>query len=222
MTTDIELQYFFDPFCGWCYASAPALAGLADQFSDRLRMLPSGLFVGGRPISSIADHAWRNDQRIQALTGQRFSKEYHQNVLLAPNGIFDSAPATLALTALGEHAAKLEPRFLHAIQIARYVDGRDTSNVQEVATVAVQVAAEHGIELTAEIFAERLRNDSDLRERALERVEDAQRQMDRLGIRGVPQLVARINGEAHVLNSEALYQGPARLVAALDELSADA
>ncbi|PDT08753.1 DsbA family protein [Rhizobium sp. M1] len=222
MTTDIELQYFFDPFCGWCYASAPTLAGLAEQFSDRLRMLPSGLFVGGRPISSIADHAWRNDQRIQALTGQRFSKEYHQNVLLAPNGIFDSGPATLALTALGEHAAKLEPRFLHAIQIARYVDGRDTSNVQEVATVAVQVAAEHGIELTAEIFAERLRNDSDLRERALERVEDAQRQMDRLGIRGVPQLVARINGEAHVLNSEALYQGPARLVAALDELSADA
>lgn len=222
MTTEIELQYFFDPFCGWCYASAPALAGLADQFSDRLRMLPSGLFVGGRPISSIADHAWRNDQRIQALTGQRFSKEYHQNVLLAPNGIFDSGPATLALTALGEHAATLEPRFLHAIQIARYVEGRDTSNVHEVATVAVQVAAGHGIDLTAEIFAERLRNDSDLRARALERVEDAQRRMDTLGIRGVPQLVALINGQAHVLSSEALYQGPARLVAALDELSADA
>ncbi|MBB4574039.1 DsbA family protein [Rhizobium lentis] len=222
MTTEIELQYFFDPFCGWCYASAPALAGLADQFPDRLRMLPSGLFVGGRPISSIADHAWRNDQRIQALTGQRFSKEYHQNVLLAPNGIFDSGPATLALTALGEHAATLEPRFLHAIQIARYVEGRDTSNVHEVATVAVQVAAGHAIDLTAEIFAERLRNDSDLRARALERVEDAQRRMDTLGIRGVPQLVALINGQAHVLSSEALYQGPARLVAALDELSADA
>ncbi|MDF0698707.1 protein-disulfide isomerase [Rhizobium sp. MC63] len=222
MTTEIELQYFFDPFCGWCYASAPALAGLADQFSDRLRMLPSGLFVGGRPISSIADHAWRNDQRIQALTGQRFSREYHQNVLLAPNGIFDSGPATFALTALGEHAATLEPRFLHAIQIARYVEGRDTSNVHEVATVAVQVAAVHGIDLTAEIFAERLRNDPDLRARALERVEDAQRRMDMLGIRGVPQLVALINGQAHVLSSEALYQGPARLVAALDELSADA
>lgn len=22
-----RLQYFFDPLCGWCYASAPALAG---------------------------------------------------------------------------------------------------------------------------------------------------------------------------------------------------
>ncbi|WP_245424553.1 protein-disulfide isomerase [Rhizobium sophoriradicis] len=185
-------------------------------------MLPSGLFVGARPISSISDHAWRNDQRIQALTGQRFSREYHQNVLLAPNGIFDSGPATLALTALGEHAAKLEPRFLHAIQIARYVDGRDTSNVQEVAAVAVQVAAEHGIELTAEVLAERLRNDADLRKRTLERMEETQRQMDVLGIRGVPQLVALINGEAHILSGEALYQGPARLAAALDELCAAA
>ncbi|OWO93537.1 protein-disulfide isomerase [Rhizobium esperanzae] len=222
MTTDIELQYFFDPFCGWCYASAPALAGLVNKFSDRLRVLPSGLFVGARPISSIADHAWRNDQRIEVLTGQRFSKEYHQNVLLAPNGIFDSGPATLALTALGEHDRKLEPRFLHAIQIARYIEGRDTSRVPEVATVAVQVASEYGVELTAETFGERLRDDSALRERMLERVEDAQRQMNILGIRGVPQFVARINGEAHVLSGEALYQGPARLVATLDELCADA
>ncbi|ARO23162.1 protein-disulfide isomerase [Rhizobium sp. S9] len=220
MTTDIELQYFFDPFCGWCYASAPALAGLADRFPDRLRMLPSGLFVGARPISSISDHAWRNDQRIEVLTGQRFSKEYHQNVLLAPNGVFDSGPATLALTALGEHATHLEPRFLHAVQIARYVDGRDTSNVQEVATVAVQVAAGHGVELSAEIFAEKLRNDPALSERTLERMEETQRRMNILGIRGVPQLVARINGHAHVLSGEVLYQGPAHLVAALDELCA--
>ncbi|WP_245449735.1 DsbA family protein [Rhizobium leguminosarum] len=222
MKTDIELQYYFDPFCGWCYASAPALAGLAENFSGQLKMFPSGLFVGGRPIASIADHAWRNDQRIQALTGQRFSEEYLQNVLRAPNGVFDSGPATRALTALGEHNALLEPRFLHAIQIARYLKGRDTSNIQEVATVAVEVAAERDIELTAETFAERLRNDSALQERTLERMEDTQRQMNTLGIRGVPQLVARINGEAHVLSSEALYHGPPHLAAALDALCADA
>lgn len=222
MKNDIELQYYFDPLCGWCYASAPALAGVAENFPGQLKMLPSGLFVGGRPISSISDHAWRNDQRIQALTGQRFSEEYLQNVLLAPNGVFDSGPATRALTALGEHDAMLEPRFLHAIQIARYLKGRDTSNIQEVVTVAVEVAAEHDIELTAEIFAERLQNDSALQERTLERMEDTQRQMNILGIRGVPQLVALIDGEARILSGEALYHGPAHLIAALDALCADA
>jgi len=222
VTTDIELHYFFDPFCGWCYASAPALAGLADKFGNKLKMRPSGLFVGGRPISSIADHAWRNDQRIQSLTGQQFSEAYRQNVLMAPNGIFDSGPATRSLTALGEQDSTLEPSFLHAVQIARYVEGRDTSDIHEVAKVAVQVAADHGVELTAATFAERLRNDTDLSERTLERMEDTQRQMNTLGIRGIPQLVAVVNGEAHILSGEALYQGPARLVAALDTLCADA
>ncbi|OWW00228.1 DsbA family protein [Rhizobium sp. R693] len=222
MTTDIELHYFFDPFCGWCYASAPALAGLADKFGNKLKMRPSGLFVGGRPISSIADHAWRNDQRIQSLTGQQFSEAYRQNVLMAPNGIFDSGPATRSLTALGEQDSTLEPSFLHAVQIARYVEGRDTSDIHEVAKVAVQVAADHGVELTAATFAKRLRNDTDLSERTLERMEDTQRQMNTLGIRGIPQLVAVVNGEAHILSGEALYQGPARLVAALDTLCADA
>lgn len=220
MTTDIELQYFFDPLCGWCYASAPALAGLADTFGEKLTMRPSGLFVGGRPISSIADHAWRNDQRIQSITGQQFSEEYHRNVLLAPGGIFDSGPATLTLTALGEWDSTLEPRFLHAVQIARYVEGRDTSVIHEVAEVAARVAAERGIELTAETLAERLRSDTKLRDRALERMEDTQRQMNNLGIRGVPHLIAVVNGEPHVLGSETLYHGPAGLIAVLNELSA--
>ena len=222
MTSDIELQYFFDPFCGWCYASAPALAGLARSFGDKLKMLPSGLFVGGRPISSIADHAWRNDQRIQALTGQRFSETYRQNVLLAPDGVFDSAPATLAITALGEQEAALEPAFLHAVQIARYVEGHDTSGVEEVAKVAVNVAAEHGIALEADAFADRLRNDAGLRERTLERMEGTQRQMNAFGIRGVPQLVAVLDGTPHVLGGDALYHGPERLLAAIAGLSAAA
>jgi putative protein-disulfide isomerase len=28
----MKLDYFFDPFCGWCYASAPALKAVAERF----------------------------------------------------------------------------------------------------------------------------------------------------------------------------------------------
>ncbi|WP_431324126.1 DsbA family protein [Rhizobium sp. YTU87027] len=222
MKNDIELQYLFDPLCGWCYASAPALAGLAEEFGDKLKMMPSGLFVGGRAISTIADHAWRNDQRIQALTGQPFSEVYHQNVLQAPDGIFDSWPATVAMTALGEHDARLEPLFLHAVQIARYVEGRDTSSTEEVATVAANVAAGHGIDVTVEDLANRLRNDVDLRERTLERMEDTQARMSELGMRGVPQVVAIVNGTPHGLSGQALYDGPQAIIAALNQLSSNA
>ncbi len=220
MTNAIELQYFFDPFCGWCYASAPALAGLARTFAGRLELFPTGLFAAGRPISSIADHAWRNDQRIAAMTGQVFSDDYRRKVLLAPDGVFDSGPATLALGALGVHDALLELQFLHAVQIARYVDGRDTSRVDEVAKVAVDVAARHGAPLEVEPFADRLRNDGALRERTLARMEAAQGRMARLNIQGAPQLVAIIDGKTSVLSGGALYQGPEPLLAAIADLAA--
>lgn len=219
MTQTIKLQYFFDPFCGWCYASAPALKGLAARYPGQLRMMPSGLFFGSRPVSSIADHAWRNDQRIQSLTGQQYTERYHQNVLLAPDGMFSSAAATLALQALAELDAKIEPAFLHAVQIARYIDGRDTTGEAEVAKVAVAVAKENGFELTAEGFADRLRSDAELRQRTLERIEASQGRMDKLGIRGVPNLVAVIDGKPTALNGEILYHGPERLIAAIEDLT---
>ena len=30
----LRLDYFFDPFCGWCYASAPALKAVAEAFPE--------------------------------------------------------------------------------------------------------------------------------------------------------------------------------------------
>lgn len=220
MPRNLELQYFFDPLCGWCYASAPSLAGLAAKYPNELRMLPSGLFFGSRSISSIADHAWRNDQRIAGLTGQSFSQAYHQQVLLAPQGVFSSAAATLALQALGEINAELEPRFLHQVQIARYVDGRDTSEALEAAKVAVQVAGESNIPLSVDELAERLQSDIGLRERTVTRMEASQRRMQRLGIQGVPQLVAVIDGQPTPISSEDLYHGPDRLPPAIDDLIA--
>jgi putative protein-disulfide isomerase len=136
--------------------------------------------------------------------------------------VFSSAPATLALQALGERDAKLEPAFLHAVQIARYIDGRDTARKEDVAKVAVAVAGENGIDLTAEDFADRLRSDAELRQRTLDRIEASQGRMNQLGIRGVPQLVAVIDGKPTALDGQILYHGPDRLIAAIEDLTVTA
>ncbi len=217
--SDLEIDYFFDPLCGWCYASAPALAALAEQHGRQLRMMPVGLFAQPRPVSAIADHAWRNDQRISGLTGQQFSEAYHHNVLQAPEGVFTSGPLTLALVALGETDPALEPRFLHAAQVARYVEGRDTSRIEEVVRVAETVAANNGVPFDPTAFSERLRTDAALKERAEARMAAARDAMRSLPGSGVPQLRVRQGSQVHTVNSEALYSGGDAVLAAVRQLA---
>ena len=217
MANAFELHYFFDPLCGWCYASAPALEGLSTKYGNMLHMRPSGLFAGrGLPVSSMADHAWRNDQNIQQLTGQRFTQEYHNNVLLAPDGIFDSWAATLALVAVSEIDRALEPRLLHQLQIARYVEGRDTSKLGEVAKVAATL--ELGLDQSD--FEKKLATDEALKARALERIEHTKREFGKLGIRGVPQLVviSKSGAPAQVVDGKALYKGPETVLSVLEKM----
>lgn len=212
MTThNLELQYFFDPLCGWCYASAPAMAGLAERHGAALRMMPVGLFMQPRPIASIADHAWQNDQRIATLTGQRFSEAYREQVLLAADGVFDSTPLTRALTALGEQDATLEPYLLHAAQLARYVDGVDTCRAEAIAQIAVKVAQGAGFSLEATEFASRLSEDRALAEVTARRVTLAQQAMQALPSGGVPQLRVTVDGVSRVIAGQPLYAGPQRL-----------
>jgi putative protein-disulfide isomerase len=216
--SDLEFRYYFDPLCGWCYASAPALAALEESYGRQLRMMPTGLFFEPRPITAIADHAWRNDRRIGELTGQRFSESYHHNVLRAPGGVFTSAPLTLALSILGEVDVGLEPRFLHAAQVARYVEGRDTSRIEEVVRVAEAVAAANDAAINAVIFTERLQSDTTLLDRVKARMAIASSELQSLG-NGVPQLLVQMGKVVQVVQGEALYGGKDRMLAVISRLT---
>ncbi|UYP29333.1 DsbA family protein [Pseudomonas sp. Z8(2022)] len=217
-TTTLELQYFFDPLCGWCYASAPALAGLAKQHGAALRMMPTGLFMQPRPTALIAEYAWQNDQLITTLTGQRFSEAYRLQVLEAANGVFDSTPLTRALTALGEQNAVLQAQVLHVAQHTRYVDGVDTSQAEAVAQIVADAAHSAGRDLNPDEFAARLREDEFLAEATARRVDLAQQAMRALPPGGVPQLLARVDGEPHVFAGQQLYGGPQRLLERIQSL----
>lgn len=219
MQTDLDFHYYFDPLCGWCYASAPALAALAERHGDRLKMKPTGLFVAPRPVSAMADHAWTNDQRISKLTGQPFTEAYHRNVLLAPGGVFSSEALSLALAALGEIDPRLESRYLHAAQCARYVDGRDTSRPEIAAEIAAGIANGAGHAVTTEALAGRIRHDAALHGATEARFAASLAEMAAFGIRGVPQLVIREGGSHRIVDSAVLYGGGTALMALIDGLA---
>ena len=198
------VSYLFDPLCGWCYAAAPALKYLQGVDGVQIALAPTGLFAGAgaRPMDAhFAAYAWSNDQRIQQLTGQPFTQAYRDHILGAEGGRFDSGPATLALTAVAQTAPARELDALHALQHARYVEGRDNADPAVIAEVLGALGL-------ADAAALVLAPHATLRSRTAERVAHAQATLRAVGARGVPQLaVAGQRGAPRALSSDALL-GP--------------
>lgn len=125
-----SLLYMYDPLCGWCYAATPGIARLRAA-GIAVDLLPTGLFCdpGKTLTADFADYACRNDQRIAGMTGQVFTEAYRRRVLGRTGSAFDSTAATLALTAVAMHAPDREADALRVVQEARYMLGRDITDL---------------------------------------------------------------------------------------------
>jgi putative protein-disulfide isomerase len=197
----MRITYLFDPLCGWCYGASPALERLSSLDDVTIELAPTGLFAGdhARPMDAqFAAFAWQNDQRIQRLTGQVFSEAYRANVLNRAGGLFDSAPATLAVVAVGRTDPDGQIAALRAVQCARYVDGRNNSDIAVVADVLSDAG-----------FAEAARQvrhpDEALLAAYRQSVAAARADMARFGANGVPALVVGEGAGRHLLRTNALF-----------------
>ncbi|OOR98314.1 hypothetical protein B0187_08560 [Haemophilus paracuniculus] len=139
--------------------------------------------------TQFAEYAWANDQRIAQLTGQIFSESYRQNILNQATD-FDSFNLVVALTAVREVAPERELAMLSAFQIARYVDGKDNTNLDVLAEILTANGLPQAVGL--------LQN-STIRQQAEQRIAEGQALAQRLHIQGVPNFVQRTKkGYQHI------------------------
>ena len=149
-------------------------------------------------ISVVASLALKG---LVTSTGQPFTQAYRDRILGAANGRFDSGPATLALTAVAQTAHERELDALHALQHARYVEGRDNADPVVIADVLNYL----GLQAAANLLHE---SHDALRAALLERVAAARVTMQLLGAQGVPQLtVAGQGGALQLVGGDAML-GP--------------
>ncbi|MGO7383277.1 DsbA family protein [Rhizobium ruizarguesonis] len=207
----MHLTYLYDPLCGWCYGAAPALDKMAKLDNLTVELAPTGLFAGegARPLDErFAAYAWHNDQRINRFTGQVFSHLYRDQVLAGADGMFDSAPATLGIIAVGLRQLDSEREALKALQIARYIDGRNTSEIAVVADVLDQAGFSDA--------AARFRApDEALLDIYRNRIGKSRQLMAAFRMDGVPALLVSDGDKRRVLRSDALFGGFDRLAAEL-------
>ena len=205
------LHYIFDPLCGWCYGAGAALGAVVETSVVQLRLWPSGLFSGdgARPMDdAFAAYAWSNDQRIQRLTNQPFSERYRAEVLSDRRQMFDSGPASVALTAVMQSQPERELQALEAIQRARYVDGQDVTRPDTLAAILEGLGLRQAaLRLT--------QPDASLLDGHRERVAEAQSMLRQFGARGVPTFIVEREGGRQLLNASALFSDPQAFVVQL-------
>lgn len=197
----MHVTYLFDPLCGWCYGAGPVLEKLAKLNNLTLELAPTGLFAGegARPMDRrFAAYAWQNDLRINRLTAQVFSELYRDQVLEDLSGMFDSAPATLGVIAVGLTRREAERSALKALQNARYVDGRNSSDMTVVADVLDSVGF-------ADAAARVRAPDAALLDVYRNRIESARRVMAEFRTDGVPALVVSDGSQRRMLPSTVLF-----------------
>lgn len=215
MTAATRITYLFDPLCGWCYGASAALEKLVARPDFAVELAPTGLFAGAgaRPMDDgFATYAWMNDQRISRLSGQPFSEAYRHGVLGDRTRLFDSGPATLALTAVASTAPDREFEAQKAIQRARYVDGRDITDI----AVLSDVLRALGLREAAERLAA---SDADLIAAYRQRIGAARADMRRFGADGVPALIEGVGASRRLVPGNALYGSHDVLAGRLQGLS---
>lgn len=207
------LVYLYDPLCGWCYGAGGPLPQVLESTGIALRLIPTGLFSGSGARAmddDFAAYAWSNDQRIERLTGQVFSERYRDQILADRLQGFDSAPSTLALSAVSLTSPEHEFEALKAIQAARYVDGLDVTRLETLTAVLE--------DLGLDAAAQRLTcPDSGLLQANDDRVGQGRALLRRVGGRGVPTFVLQqADSVMQLLPASAIFSDPQAFIRELN------
>jgi putative protein-disulfide isomerase len=139
----MKLHYIHDPLCGWCYAAAPLLAAAAALPDCELHLHGGALWPQATTLPPPMRKQIRAaDERIAQLTGQKFGREYHDELLMSDALVLDSRPVLAAVLAARAMETAAELRMIEAIQRANYVEARHV--VQD--STLVELAAEIGLD----------------------------------------------------------------------------
>jgi putative protein-disulfide isomerase len=143
----LDLVYFADPMCSWCYGFGPELTEVIEQESLH-RPVKLDVIMGGlrayntTPMEADAKRTTRAHwQQVQEKTGLRFDA----TALDAEGFVYDTEPACRAVVTARHLNASVALDLLHAIQRAFYAEGRDVTDRD----VLVAVARESGLNAAA-------------------------------------------------------------------------
>lgn len=205
----LNLVYFADPMCSWCYGFGPQLVKLIDHETGRqsvnLDLTMGGLRAHNTQVMDAASKTVTLDhwKLVRDATGLPFV----DTAMQADGFIYDTEPACRAVVAVRQIGTGKALAYFHAVQRAFYAEGRDTTTETVLAEVAQACGIDHGAFLAAfrsEAIKDLTRHDFALTQS--------------VGVTGFPTLCVDIDQKLYLLTSgfvraEQIEEGLLRLAA---------
>ena len=191
------LHCIYDPFCGWCYGSAPLVQAARRVEGLSIELHGGGMMAGNnrqQMTPQLRDFILQHDQRIAATSGQPFGEGYR--ALLNDATVWlDSTPPTMAIVAAGRFGKGLD--MLDRVQRAHFVEGRRITE----ARVLIELAEELGIprEEFVPVFAAAM-------EAPGSHIRESRELLQRVGGSGFPTFALEKDGQIQML-ANAQYLG---------------
>ena len=132
----MQLIYFADPMCSWCWGFAPVMSRLLETYSDRItpHLVMGGLRAGNTtPMDDTQrDYIRKHWRHVEKRSGQPFDFAFFDR----DNFIYDTEPACRAVVTVRNLDASRTYPVMSAIQRAFYADGEDVTNPDVLAELA--------------------------------------------------------------------------------------
>jgi len=130
----IEINYAYDPLCGWCYGFSPVIRQLHEKYHHQLtfNVLSGGMVVGERvgKLGEMADYIEQSIPRLEQMTGVSFGEKYYANILRNPNYIANSEKPCVALTVFKSEQPEKAIYFISDLQKMIFFEGLDPSQTE--------------------------------------------------------------------------------------------
>ena len=183
----MNLLYFANPMCSWCWGFAPVIQALQAKYPDLHWTVATGALGAASPKpmrqkdkDAISEH-WRH---VIELTGQPFDFAFFERT----DFIYETRPACAALALIRAAYPALSTVFLHRLHERFYQFNDDITDMDRLS----EIAAEFGQDRSK--FRKELDN-PDLKAA----IQQEWEQTATMGVTGYPMLLAMNNGKAHML-----------------------
>lgn len=181
----VQLLYFANPMCSWCWGFQPVIRSLAEQGYPITVALGSLGADRARPMRDVDKAKVREHwQHVIERTGQPFDFGFFDR----EGFVYDTEPPSRAIAVVRRHYPALAMPFLGRLQERFYASGQDITDP----SVLREAAGEFGID--AETFETGFTAPSTAAEIAAE-----WRQTAELGVTGYPTLLALQPGRPQVV-----------------------